>query len=98
MEGKDIIQLIIDERLEHFWKHNRTIEDDVKHNSSGQLIMGTIAILTGDISRFPTGWNIENCKKMINGDKQKRIIKAISLLLAEYERIEELKRMSNGDL
>ncbi len=81
----------IKERLEHFEKHGRTIEDDKRLNHSRKLIDGTLALISnkgeGNSSLFPNDWDNSLCNKMIEKTYSERLILAASLLIAEYDRI-----------
>lgn len=89
------IDLIKQEREEHFSKHNRTIESDQKNNTEYQLTDAAQVLSTyyqdEDIDFFaeypPIGWNAENWKAMVAKSYKERLIIAGSLIAAEIDRI-----------
>ena len=76
---KSGIELIAEERQEQIEKHGRTVEHDIKINTSNQLLEG-IMLLISNVSfkrqgneipqeafedLRPADWSVEVCKKLI---------------------------------
>jgi hypothetical protein len=99
------IELINEERQEHFTKHARLVMDDVAYNDKYQLIQAAaIMILPFEMEsdedslemresikqEAPEGWNLESWRKMIDKPYRERLIIAGSLIAAELDRLTEL--------
>jgi hypothetical protein len=77
------------ERAEQLLKHERTIQDDVLHNPTGELITAVKALLSnsGRIDLFPKNWGIAACRKMLSKSKIERLTIAGALIAAEIDRL-----------
>lgn len=88
------IELIAEERAEQIAKHNRTIMDDVKYNTQGQLsvaagILGQKTIPEEiKMTLIPKGWDEAIWNRMINKPYKERVIIAGALYAAELDRLE----------
>jgi len=85
---------IINERNDQIHKHGRTIESDILHNPSGQLIDAARALLkpTPVLHDFPDTWGIAACRKLINKSYQERKVIAAALIAADYDRVEVVEK------
>lgn len=93
------IELITQERSEHFSKHGRTIELDVENNNEYQLPDAAIGLLqpvpegmeeayqktAGDYP--PVGWDQDKWKQMLAKPYKDRLIIGGALIAAEIDRI-----------
>lgn len=80
------IDLITSERFEHKLC-GRTIKYDVENNMDGQLAQAAAALIEGDITWMPEGWDDEKCKKLMKKPYSKRLVVAAALLAAEIDRL-----------
>jgi hypothetical protein len=89
------VELIAIERQEQLEKHNRSIDQDVVQNNSGQLVAGAIALIRTDHKGFwdemPVKWDEDICKKMSRKSYKNRLIIAGALIAAEIDRINSVK-------
>lgn len=91
------IELIADERREQLEKHGRTIEDDIKYNSQGQLSVAAGILGQKTIpdhvkeTLIPKGWDGPIWNKMINKPYKERLIIAGALYVAELDRLIKLE-------
>lgn len=100
------IKLITKERYEQIEKHNRSIEKDVKFNSSYQLTIAASKLLSypaenNNHKMPPNGWDIDIYKKMQEKPYKERLIIAGALIAAELDRlnyIEDSKKWKNPDV
>lgn len=87
------IELIAAEREEQIKKHSRTIEDDVKYNSNGELALGAEMLLAKeheegiDPESYPDGWDREICDRMMRKPYEERLVIAGALIAAEIDRL-----------
>ncbi len=81
------IELIVQERDEQLNKHSRTIEDDVLHNSRGELLQAAIGIARGDIDQIPISWHNGWCDKVLLKTEIERLVIAGALIAAEIDRL-----------
>lgn len=83
------IELIAQERKEQIEKHGRTIERDVKENTSWQLTSGAIRLLQIDRHDAPPPfmWSESIWEKMMNKPYRERLIIAGALIAAELDRL-----------
>lgn len=88
------IDLITEERIEQFEKHHRSIEDDCRYNTKGQLSVAAGILAQKDIPEsvkenlVPLGWEGELWNKMINKPYKERLIIAGALIAAEIDRLQ----------
>ncbi len=88
------IELIAQERKEQMYKHHRTIADDVKYNTKGQLSVGAGILAQKNIPEhikdtlIPTGWDEKIWNKMLNKPYEQRLIIAGALIAAELDRLQ----------
>jgi len=86
------VELIAQERAEQIEKHGRTINEDLKYNPSGELIMAAEALIcdfgNGNWNKFPNRWDNDICRKMINKPLKERMIIAAALLAAQIDLIQ----------
>lgn len=94
------IEAITQERQEQLTKHNRTVEDDLKYNSSFPLALTyAAASLTlqpiGLALEFgkPNGWDETTWKKMCAKPYKERLAIAGALIAAEYDRVSLEERL-----
>lgn len=88
---KSGVQLIAEERSEHFTKHNHTVEKDVKFNSEGQLAYAAsvMTINNADLTFInpPKNWERVYWDKLIRKSYEERLVKAGSFIAAEIDRL-----------
>lgn len=84
---KSGIELILNERLQHFSKHNRSVERDVQENKNCQLAEAAEALIEGDITWMPDSWDEAICERMIGKSYQERLVIAGALIAAEIDRL-----------
>lgn len=87
---------ILEERLEHFKKHNWTLEKDAGINSMYQLsyvarILATPTISPSQYHGKIAGWDMKLFQYMCDKPYSERLVIAGSLLAAEYDRIKYLE-------
>lgn len=88
------IDLIAEERAEQIVKHNRSILDDVKYNTKGQLSVAAGILAQKNIpdqvkeTLIPKGWDSPIWNKMINKPYEQRLIIAGALIAAELDRLQ----------
>ena len=92
------IELIAEERREQIEKHGRTVDLDVKHNTSYQLCKGATRITFApdeegaDLMTYeifvPDGWDKDIWKRMLNKPYKERLIIAGALIAAEIDRLQ----------
>ena len=87
------IELIAQERKEQIEKHGRTVEQDVKLNSSYQLAIGASKLLaypaeSNNHKLPPNGWDVDIYKKMQDKPYKERLIIAGALIAAELDRLQ----------
>ena len=91
MKTKTGIELIVDERNEQLYKHNRSIELDSRANAEYQLKEAARTLLhDGEKHRLlscPKGWNPEIWRKMALKTYSERITMAGALIAAELDRL-----------
>lgn len=91
------IELIADERGEHFTKHGRTIEGDYYDNDSEELRMAAAALIGNEmkdgiyLGKFPTVWDQEICRHMAEKSYKERLIIAGALIAAEIDRLQYIE-------
>lgn len=88
------------ERDEHVTKHSKTIFDDVIINDLYQLPTAVARlIMMPNIAKLdmptPINWDSEKWIHMCSKSYEERLIIAASLLAAEYDRIQIIKKRSN---
>ena len=86
------IDLIAEERAEHFEKHHFSIKEDVRYNTNQQLAEAALLLLVTDMPEGvmhtpPKGWNKGCWAHMCGKSYSERLIIAGSLIAAEYDRI-----------
>ena len=89
------IELISEERQEHFKRHGQTIENDVKFNNLEQLALAASILAIKDIDKmrptpldyYPAGWNIGQWGYMVKKSYKERLIIAGALIAAEIDRL-----------
>lgn len=87
------IEQITQERAEQITKHGRSILDDVKYNSRGQLMEAMVKLTLNSelhevtMAHPPSGWNEEIWRKMCMKPYKQRLIIAGALLAAEIDRL-----------
>jgi hypothetical protein len=81
-------KLIARERKEQVEKHGRTIQADVKLNSSGQLLKGAIAIIDHDHSNWPKDWETPIYIHINDKPWIERLVIAGALIAAEIDRLQ----------
>jgi hypothetical protein len=92
------IELINQERKEQILKHNRSIQDDVRLNTNGQLVDAATKLRVDDIGGYwatdllPVGWDQTIWDKMTNKPYKDRLVISGALLVADDDR-----RVSMGD-
>jgi hypothetical protein len=89
------IELITIERQEQIEKHLRSIEDDSKYNSNGQLVEVVNPLIYSDsfmdIEKevlCPSNWNLEKWLHVMNKSYKERLVIAGALIAAEIDRIQ----------
>jgi hypothetical protein len=84
------IELIAEERQEHFTKHGRTVENDVLENSNRELTKGATELLSYHPANmgFPKQWDKQIVHKMASKPYKERLIIAGALIAAEIDRIQ----------
>lgn len=80
------IELITGERLQHKMC-GRTIKYDHENNADGQLAQAAAALIEGDVTWMPEGWDDEKCKKLIKKSYKERLAIAGALIAAELDRL-----------
>jgi len=94
---KNGIELIAEERKEQIGKHHRTIADDVKYNTKGQLSVAAGILAQKDIPEqvketlIPIGWDSPLWDKMLNKSYEQRLVIAGALIAAELDRLQAQK-------
>lgn len=87
------IKLIAEEREDQLTKHRRTIDEDVKFNTKGQLSVGAGILAQMKIPEhikdtlIPTGWDEIIWNKMLEKPYKERLIIAGALIAAEIDRV-----------
>ena len=93
----DGAMLIAKERREQIEKHGRTIKNDRKTNSEGQLSFGAALLCCKEPYKFydptrdygkPKGWNKQIWVRMVSKTYKERLIIAGALIAAEIDRIQ----------
>jgi len=84
------IELIAEERAEHFTKHGRTIQRDAFDNNSGELLMAANALIVGEYGHFPSTWDDAVCRKMSDKPIIERLAIAGALIAAEIDRLNHI--------
>ena len=87
------IDLVSRERRDHFEKHGRTIEKDVKDNANGELLMAAQGLINHKYGMFPDSWynpreagkDNSIVEKMMSKDEIDRLVIACSLILAHID-------------
>lgn len=89
MSFKTGIQLIAEEREEHFTKHGRTMADDALQNTNRELTQVAKALLETHpaIMDFPKQWDKAIVARMANKTYRERLIIAGALIAAEIDRL-----------
>lgn len=93
------IELIAIEREEQFEKHGRSIDNDIRDNSTNQLTMAASILCVDypykhltlkDIEEYqcPATWDKELWKKMVNKSYKERLVIAGALIAAEIDRLQ----------
>lgn len=93
MNTKTGIELIAEERQEHFTKHKRTIEGDVLDNPYYELRNSARALMATHPSNadIPEGWKSSIMYHAVNKPYKERLIIAGSLIAAEIDRLQYLE-------
>lgn len=77
---------IVWERVKQVTIKDRSVEDDVKYNTQGELIRGAMYILQLE-TEWPETWNDEYRQKVDTYDNKKRLVVAGALIAAELDRV-----------
>lgn len=91
------LQRVAQERLEQLHKHYRSIEYDIRRNDGGQLKQVSYFAAFADkalgflLYTKPHGWDEEYLNRLAKKSEKDRLIIAAALLLAEYDRLDELE-------
>jgi hypothetical protein len=88
------IDLIAEEREEHFKKHKLSVLEDSLKNTDKELIVAVKAILDEQPSTmsFPRNWDNAVVAKMANKSYKERLIIAGSLIAAEIDRLQLIEK------
>jgi len=81
------IELITQERLEQKTVHNHSLKNDYELNKKGELANAAQALLEGDVTWMPEGWDPKAVKKMLSKPYKDRLIIAGALIAAEIDRL-----------
>lgn len=90
MSFKTGLELIAEERKEHFTKHGRTMAEDALQNTKRELTQGAKALLETHpaIMDFPKQWDKAIVARMANKTYRERLIIAGALIAAELDRLQ----------
>ncbi len=88
------IELITEERQEHFTKHGRTIESDARTNSNRELRDAASELFKNDpyLKRFPVDWQGPIMAHAMAKSYKDRLVIAGALIAAEIDRIQSLRQ------
>lgn len=88
------VELISEERQEQILKHKRSVEEDVRLNTKGQLSVAAGILsqkfIPDDMDLIPKEWNEIIWSKMLRKPYKERLIIAGALIAAEIDRIQNL--------
>jgi len=100
------VHRIFEERNEQIFKHNYSIERDVKFNGNHELGQAAARLLftpadaeeTTDLMHedifVPKGWNKDIWFRMVNKTYEERLVIAGALIAAELDRLQYIKENS----
>ncbi len=83
MTGTELIAM---ERLQHKMC-GRTIKYDHINNADNQLSQAAAALIEGDVTWMPKGWDDDKCKKLMKKPYKERLVMAGALIAAELDRL-----------
>ena len=88
------IEFVIRERHDHAQKHGHTVDHDIENNDSGQLIRAASVLIekNPDVGEMPAYWDNDHCSKMVSKPYTERLVIAASLIVAEIDRLQTIKR------